>query len=263
MSDEETDTLGGSGEVSMPPTATVEASEEIGVEEGPGGGATLDATNTDADVTGAGGRHRAEKREMEWVAVQKENPASKSSGVGDREGVPETSGVAENPQGGCQGVGRGVKLPRGTDTHGVEELPRGNETSGVTLKGNGVPGMDGRGQGGNGNSSDSRDAKGNTTTSYREEMASRQDPAAAPSAMWGTAEVGRGEISQVSTQRHSNGSRPKHHALACQKYYLLATERTTGNPAPQGPRGAETTPRIPQGQGTPTKWIRGQGNGTG
>ena len=35
-------------------------------------------------------------------------------------------------------------MPQGIDTPGVEELTQGNETSGVTAKGEGVPGEDGR-----------------------------------------------------------------------------------------------------------------------
>ena len=43
-------------------------------------------------------------------------------------------------------MGGGVKLPRGTDTPGVEELPRGYKISGVTIKGDGVPGTDNGGR---------------------------------------------------------------------------------------------------------------------
>ena len=60
--------------------------------------------------------------------------------------------MAENPGGGRHVVGRGIKSLRGTNTPGVEELPYGDETSGVTLEGNGVPRVDGQGQGGDGNS---------------------------------------------------------------------------------------------------------------
>ena len=55
-----------------------------------------------------------------------------------------------------QKVGRGIKLPGGPETPGVEGLPRGDETSRVTPDGDGVPGEDGRGQGGDGNPSTTR-----------------------------------------------------------------------------------------------------------
>ena len=54
-------------------------------------------------------------------------------------------GVAENLRGDRQGVRGGVKFPRRTNTHGVEELPRGGETSGVPREGNVVLGANGKG----------------------------------------------------------------------------------------------------------------------
>ena len=39
----------------------------------------------------------AKKQERERVACRRENPASKSSRVGEVEGGPEASGVSENP----------------------------------------------------------------------------------------------------------------------------------------------------------------------
>ena len=74
-----------------------------------------------------------------------ENPSGESSGVRDREGGPEAPRVAENPGGGRHVVGGGVKLPRGTNNPGVEELPWGDETSGGTLESEKVPGEDGQG----------------------------------------------------------------------------------------------------------------------
>ena len=41
-------------------------------------------------------------------------------------------------------------MPRGIETPRVEELPRGDKKSGVTPEGDGVPGEDGKGQGGDG-----------------------------------------------------------------------------------------------------------------
>ena len=83
---------------------------------------------------------------MERFSSQRENPAGEYSGVRDREGGLEASGVAENPGGDRQGLGGVVKLPRVTNTLGVEELLLGYETFGVTLEGNGMPGTDRRGQ---------------------------------------------------------------------------------------------------------------------
>ena len=94
------------------------------------------------------------------VSGRRENPAGKSSGVGDREGGHVAYEVAENPEGGLQGV---------------EELLRGGKTSRVNLEGDGVPGADGRGQGGDGNSPATRDTKGSSNTSRGEDMLSGQD----------------------------------------------------------------------------------------
>ena len=55
-----------------------------------------------------GGRHGAEKQERERVASRRENPYGKSSGVGDREGDPKASRVAEIPGGDRQGAVGGV-----------------------------------------------------------------------------------------------------------------------------------------------------------
>ena len=95
-------------------TATAEESEGSGAEDDPGGavagvGATSDETSKEAAATGAGGCHRAKKRERERVTVWQENPVGHSSGVGEREGVPEASVVAENlGGGGLPGSGRGI-----------------------------------------------------------------------------------------------------------------------------------------------------------
>ena len=76
--------------------------------------------------------------------------AGESSGVGGEEGGRKAYRVAENLGGERQGVQGGVKLPQGIDTPGVTELPRGDETPRVATEGEGVPGEDGRGQGGDG-----------------------------------------------------------------------------------------------------------------
>ena len=124
------------------PTPTAEGPEGSGVETGLGGtaasrGATLDATAIEVDAAGAGGCHRAEKQKREKVAGWRENLAGKSSGVGDGEGGPKNSGVAENPGGGLQGVGGGSS-GQGVPHPWSGRVAPGDETSGVTLEGNRV-----------------------------------------------------------------------------------------------------------------------------
>ena len=113
-----------------------------------GRGDTLVITSESADEAGSGGCHGAKPGERERVSGQRENLASKSSGVGGSEGDRNVTGVEENPGADCQGVGGGVDLPRGTETTGVEELPRGDKTFRVTPKGDIVPGEDTQGRGG-------------------------------------------------------------------------------------------------------------------
>ena len=89
--EEEAETPEGAGEVGKTPTETAVNSEGSGADNGlegstAGGGATSDATPEDADATGAGGRHGAEKRDRERVSGQPENLAGESSGVGEGEG---------------------------------------------------------------------------------------------------------------------------------------------------------------------------------
>ena len=69
----------------------------------------------------------------EYGEVPKTVPLD-SPGVGDEGWGREASGVAENPQGSCQGVGGRVDLPQGTDTPRVTELPWGDETPGVNTE---------------------------------------------------------------------------------------------------------------------------------
>ena len=78
-------------------------------------------------------------------------------------------------------MGEKVELLRGTDTTRVEEFPWGKKNSGVTHKGEGVPGADRRGRGGDGNSPSTQDTKGISTTRRREDMESDQEPEAPPS----------------------------------------------------------------------------------
>ena len=109
-----------------------------------GRGDTRKASSAAANQAGARGRHGARLELRGMFEGRWDNPASKFSvlwgddrvceasgvandfsGVGDKEGGHEASGVTENPRGSCQGVGEGVKSPQGTDTPGVTELPRG------------------------------------------------------------------------------------------------------------------------------------------
>ena len=92
--------------------------------------------------------------------------ATEPYGVRGDGGGREAYGVAENSGGNRQGVQGGVESPQGIDTPGVAELPRGDETPGVTTAGEGVPGEDGRGQGGD-------------KTPPPSELARKEDPAAA------------------------------------------------------------------------------------
>ena len=62
MTEEEDETVGGSGEVGQARTVTARELEGIGAESAPGGAAagggdTWDVTSKDADEAGAGGRH--------------------------------------------------------------------------------------------------------------------------------------------------------------------------------------------------------------
>ena len=81
---------------------------------------------------------------------QQENTGGENLGVRGDNGGREASRVAENPQGSCQGVGRGVKSPQGNNTPGVTELPQEDKNPRVTTEGEGVLGEDGRGWGGDG-----------------------------------------------------------------------------------------------------------------
>ena len=116
-SEEESDTTGGLGEVGMTLTVRAEESEVSGAEDGPRGaaagrGASLDATSEDVDTEGARGHHGAEKSERERVPGWQENLSGESYRVGDREGGPKASRVAENT-GGIASVWEGGLSCRG------------------------------------------------------------------------------------------------------------------------------------------------------
>ena len=67
-------------------------------------------------------------------------------------------------------MGGGFESPRGTDNPVVEDLPQGDENDGGTLEGDRVPGGDRMGRVGDRNSPATRNTKGSTNTSGREEM---------------------------------------------------------------------------------------------
>ena len=87
----------------------------------------------------------------------------------------------------------GFELPRGIDTPRVEELPRGNKTSGVTPKGDGFPGADGRGRGGGRNSPITLETEASRDSSSGKEMAIGMGPSA-------------GIFSKVLMHRHPDGA---------------------------------------------------------
>ena len=202
--------------------------EEMAIGTGPAVPQRPQRGITEGRCIGAGGCHEAEKRGRERVASRRENPAGESSGVGIRERGPEASGVAENPGRDRQGVGGGVKLPRGINTPGVEELPRGDKTYGVTPEGDRVPGAEGRGRGGGRTSPTNRDTKASRDSSSGEEMAIGTGPAVPQRPQRGITE---GRCIEVSMYRNPDGARPEHSALARRKYVLLAPEDPANNQA--------------------------------
>ena len=112
-----------------------------------------------------------------------------------------------------------------------------------------MPGADEWGKVKYGNSPATQDTKGSGNTSRGEEMASRQDLAAPQIPQRGTADE---YIGEVSTQRHpdsADGVKPKHGALACREYSLLAPEELAGNPATAGDQGGGEIPGDTTGTG--------------
>ena len=128
------------------------------------GGDTRKYPSVTAGEAGVRSRHGARPEQRGRFAGWWENLAGKSSGVrgddrgrkasgvaheysglGEKEGGCEASGVVENQQGYRQGVGGGGDSPQGTSTSGVAELPRGDETPRVTTAGDEVPGEEGWG----------------------------------------------------------------------------------------------------------------------
>ena len=136
-----------------------------------------------------------------------------------------------------------------TNTPGVEELPQRDETSGVTLKGDRVPGTDGWVRGGDRNSPTTRDTKGSVNNISGEEMTSGQDPEAPHIPQRGMA---KGNIVELSTKRHTDGAysaRPEYSALVCREYTLLLPEEPAGDPAAAWPQWSVGSPEGTMGIG--------------
>ena len=111
-----------------------------------GGGNTWKAPSVASDEAGARSRHGARPAQRGKPGDRQDKSSAKPwecwattgaarppewpmspPGGGDKEGLREASGVAEKSRGSRHRVGRGVKLPQGTDTSGVKELPRGTK----------------------------------------------------------------------------------------------------------------------------------------
>ena len=75
-------------------------------------------------------------------------------------------------------MGREFKLPRGINNPVVEYLPQGDKNSGVTPKGDRVPGEDGQGQVRDGKYPATRDTEDSRDSRSGEEMESGLGPAA-------------------------------------------------------------------------------------
>ena len=144
-------TAEGAGWNGEPRTATAEWSRESGADGHSGDamtgrGDTRKASSAAANKAGARGRHGARLELRGMFEGRWDNPASKFSvlwgddrvceasgvandfsGVGDKEGGHEASGVTENPREYHQGVEGGVESPQDTNTPGVAEFPWGDE----------------------------------------------------------------------------------------------------------------------------------------
>ena len=110
-----------------------------------------------------------------------------------------------------------VESPHGIDTPRVAELPWGDKTPGVTTEGEGVPGEDGRGQGGDGNPPHHPSNQGERRRRWRQGDDGRAGEygAAAPTAGNGGGQRQSGDPSQAY---HRHLWRP----LANREYSLLA-----------------------------------------
>ena len=71
-------------------------------------------------------------------------------------------------------------MPQGIDTPGKAEFPRGDETPGVATEGEGVPGEDGRGQGGDGTPPNTQEIKKTVISGGDEERTGGPGEAALP-----------------------------------------------------------------------------------
>ena len=90
------DTAGGAGRIIQARMATAQETHGSVLGLLPGGtvasrGNTWEVTSATADDSGAGGNHGAGPRVRDRLAVWRENPVGKFSGVGGREGGREAS----------------------------------------------------------------------------------------------------------------------------------------------------------------------------
>ena len=156
--------------------------------------------------------------------------------MGGKEGGRKAYRVAENPQGDRQGVQGGVELPQGIDTPRVEELPRGDETPRVATEGEGVPGEDGREQGGDITPLTNRATEESRASGGNEEITRGLGTAAPLCPRRGTA----ADRNKVRPQKgHSDGAdsaRPKNGMHSRRKYGILSQKEPAGDPATEGPR---------------------------
>ena len=205
--------------------------EGIGTGELPGGavacrGNTWDVTSEVADKAGAGGRHGAKQGKKKRVAGQWKTPSSKSSGVGSREGGGRGLCWGGKLQGVFPGSGRVSRVAKGHRHPWSGRVAPGEETSGVTPKGDGVPGEDGRRRGGDGDSPTTHSSKASRYSCRDEEMTSGMGPVTPPIPQRGTS-AGRG--SEVIPHMHpdsADGGMPK----CASKYGLLAPAEPEGDP---------------------------------
>ena len=147
-------------------------------------------------------------------------------------------------------MGGGVESPQGNDTPGVAELTWGKKKPGVTTTGEGKTREGGQGQG--------EDKPPPTTQATGVQGAGGGDNermggprmAAPLRPQWGT-KAGDGSVG--TPKRHTtgiNGTRPKHGALACRKYGLLAPMKIVADPADvRDPRRADKHESIEEQAG--------------
>ena len=259
---------GGAEEAGSPLATTAGEQEGSGAGDDPGGaaaggGATTDATSEGVAAAGVGVRHGSGRGERSRVACRRENPDGDPSGVGNREGGHEASGVAENPGGDRQGVGWVVESPQGINTPGVEELPREDETFGVPTKGEVVPGEGGGGRGGDGNLPTTRATEASGASGVNKGMMHGLGTTVPSIPHRGKAADGD---SAGTLHRHSvsaDGARPENGMQLRCEYGLLAPEEPAGDPDVAGTQVRRDGHRATRGTDDPGQRATDMGDGTG